>query len=77
MAGARSCAEAKRRPVHLVEVLPVERAPVLLAYACHRAFSRSAAYIARNYFGVKPHPGLCDFTDIAERYPVFVIAPEK
>ena len=50
---------------------------MLLAYASHRAFSRSPAYIARNYFGVKPHPGLSDFTDIADRYTVFVIAPEK
>jgi len=67
----------KRTPVRLVEVLAAERPPVLLAYASHRAFSRSPAYIARNYFGVKPHPGLSDFTDIAERYPVFVVAPEK
>ena len=67
----------KRTPVRLVEVLPVERPPVLLAYASHRAFSRSPAYIARNYFGVKAHPGLSEFTDIAERYPVFVVAPEK
>ena len=67
----------KRTRVRLVEVLAAERPPVLLAYASHRAFSHSPAYIARNYFGVKPHPGLSDFTDIAERYPVFVVAPEK
>jgi hypothetical protein len=67
----------KRTPVRLVEVLATERPPVLLAYASHRAFSRSPAYIARNYFGVKPHPGLSDFTDIAGPYPVFVVAPEK
>jgi hypothetical protein len=43
----------------------------------HRAFSRSPACIARNYFGVKAHPGLSDFTDIAARYPVFVVVREK
>jgi hypothetical protein len=76
-AGKAVLRRGKRRPVRLVEVLPVERPPVLLAYASHRAFSRSPAFIARNYFGVKPHPGLSDFTDIAERYPVFVVAPER
>ena len=76
-AGKAILRRGKRTSVRLVEVLPVERAPVLLAYASHRAFSRSPAYIARNYFGVKPHPGLSDFTDIAERYPVFLVAPEK
>jgi deazaflavin-dependent oxidoreductase (nitroreductase family) len=67
----------KPTPVRLVEVLAAERPPVLLAYASHRAFSRSPAYIARNYFGVQPHPGLSDFTDIPERYPVFVVAPAE
>ena len=76
-AGKAILRRGKRTPVRLIEVLAGDRPPVLLAYASHRAFSRSPAYIARNYFGVKPHPGLSDFTDIAERYPVFVIAPEK
>ena len=76
-AGKAILHRGKRTPVCLVEVLPAKRPPVLLAYASHRAFSRSPAYIARNYFGVKPHPGLSDFTDIAERYPVFVVAPKK
>ena len=76
-AGSAILRRGKHTPVRLVEVLAADRPPVLLAYASHRAFSRSPAYIARNYFGVKPHPGLSDFTDIAERYPVFVIAPEK
>ncbi|HUB57008.1 MAG TPA: nitroreductase family deazaflavin-dependent oxidoreductase [Mycobacterium sp.] len=67
----------KPTPVCLVELPPAERPPVLLAYASHRAFSRSPAYIARNYFGVKPHPDLSDFIGIAERYPVFVVVPEK
>jgi hypothetical protein len=66
----------ERTPVRLVEVLAAERPPVLLPYASHRAFSRSPAVIARDYFGVKPHPDLSEFTDIAERYPVFVVAPE-
>ena len=76
-AGSAILRRGKHTPVRLVEVLAADRPPVLLAYASHRAFSRSPAYIARNYFGVKPHPGLSDFTDIAERYPVFVIAPEN
>ena len=76
-AGKAILHRGKRTSVRLVEVLPAERPPVLLAYASHRAFSRSPAYIARNYFGVKPHPGLSDFTNIAERYPVFVVAPKK
>ena len=76
-AGKAVLRRGKRRPVRLVEVLPVERPPVLLAYASHRAFSRSPAFIARDYFGVKPHPDLSEFADIAERYPVFVVAPEK
>ena len=61
--------------VHLVEIPPADRPPVLCAYASHRAFSRSPAYIARNYFGVPAHPAVADFTAIAERYPVFVVEP--
>jgi hypothetical protein len=76
-AGKAIVHRGKHTPVRLVEVRAAERPPVLLAYASHRAFSRSPAYIARNYFGVKPHPPLSDFTDIAGRYPVFVVAPEK
>lgn len=62
--------------VRLVEVSASDRAPVLRAYAGHRAFSRSPAYIARNYFGVEPDPSVDEITSIAERYPVFVIEPD-
>lgn len=61
---------------HLVDVPPADRPPVLRAYASHRAFSRSPAYIARNYFGVAASPAVSEFTAIAERYPVFVIEPD-
>ena len=37
-AGKAILRRGKRTSVRLVEVLPVERAPVLLAYASHRAF---------------------------------------
>ena len=76
-AGKAILRRGRPTPVHLVELPPAKRPPVLQAYASHRAFSRSPAYIARNYFGVKPHPGPSDFTNIAERYPVFVVAPKK
>ena len=76
-AGKAILRRGRRTPVHLVELPPAKRPPVLQAYASHRAFSRSPAYIARNYFGVKPHPGPSDFTNIAERYPVFVVTPKK
>jgi F420H(2)-dependent quinone reductase len=61
--------------VHLVEVPSAYRAPVLRAYASHRAFSRSPAYIARNYFGVQPNPTLAELAAIADRYPVFKVEP--
>ena len=47
----------------------------MLAYACHRAYSRSPSYIARNYFGVRGTPTLSELAAIAERYPVFIIHP--
>jgi hypothetical protein len=62
--------------VRLIDVPPADRPPVLQAYASHRAFSRSPAYIARNYFGVRPNPAITEFTAVAERYPVFAIEPD-
>lgn len=60
-------------PVRLTEVPVDERPAVLQAYASHRALSRSAAYIARNYFGVAPHPTARELSALADRYPVFLI----
>ncbi|AKN18839.2 hypothetical protein MHAE_06879 [Mycobacterium haemophilum DSM 44634] len=75
-AGRVSLRHGDRTSARLVEVPPADRPPVLLAYASHRALSRSPAYIARNYFGVRPAPSVADFTAIAERYPVFVVEPD-
>jgi deazaflavin-dependent oxidoreductase (nitroreductase family) len=60
-------------PVRLIELPVGERSAVLHAYAGHRAFSRSPAYIARNYFGVGPNPTPAELSALAERYPVFLI----
>lgn len=65
----------RSRAVRLRE-LPIEDRPaVLRAYASQRAFSRSPAYVARNYFGVDPTAGCEDFTPLAPRYPVFLVEP--
>ncbi|MGO9036114.1 nitroreductase/quinone reductase family protein [Mycobacterium sp.] len=61
--------------VRLIEIPSADRPPVLRAYANHRAFSRSPAYIARNYFGVRRDPSLSEFAALAERYPVFLVEP--
>ena len=60
-------------PVRLIELPVGDRPAVLQAYASHRAFSRSPAYIARNYFGVAPDPAPAELPALAERYPVFLI----
>jgi hypothetical protein len=71
--GRATLRHGRATPVRLVE-LPVEERPaVLQAYASHRAFSRSPAYIARNYFGVGPNPASSELSALAERYPVFLI----
>ena len=62
-------------PVRLIELAIGDRPAVLQAYASHRAFSRSPTYIARNYFGVGPHPTDTELSALAERYPVFLIEP--
>lgn len=62
--------------VRLVELRPEERPPVLRAYTSHRAFSRSPAFVARNYFGVDPDPTLPELAARAERYPVFLVEPD-
>ena len=72
-AGRAVLRHGQSRPVRLVEVPPSERAAVLHAYASHRAFSRSPAYVARNYFGVGPGAAPAELSAIAQRYPVFLI----
>ena len=74
-AGGRAVLRHGRaRPVRLVELDSEVRAEILQAYAGQRAFSRSPAYIARNYFGVDPKPGLDTLSTRANRYPVFRVA---
>ena len=62
----------RRRPVELREVPVDQRAPILLAYADRRAFTRSPARAKRLYFG-KDEPTLDDMEAMAERFPVFEI----
>jgi hypothetical protein len=63
----------RSRPVRLVE-LPVEERPsVLMAYLSKRAYSKSAEFEAREFFGVTSNASLDDLAKIAERYPVFRI----
>jgi hypothetical protein len=59
--------------VHLEEVSVGRRAPILKAYLSKRAFSKSSAYEAREFFGVAPNASLDELAAIADRYPVFQI----
>lgn len=63
-----------RRPVHLVETPPAERAPIMLAYVQSRAFTHSGSQAARHFFGLGPNPTLAEMEAIADRYPVFELA---
>jgi deazaflavin-dependent oxidoreductase (nitroreductase family) len=56
----------RRERVHLVEVAPAARAPVLSEYV---RIARSG----RQHLPLKPGAPLSDFAAIAERYPVFRI----
>ena len=56
------------RPVHLTEIAPEDRAPVLKAY-CQVATS------GRHHFPVPPTGSLAEFQAIAANYPVFRIDP--
>jgi hypothetical protein len=71
--GRATLRHGKSTRVRLIEVPSAERAAVLHAYASHRAFSRSPAYVARNYFGVEPNPNPAELSTMAGRYPVFAI----
>jgi deazaflavin-dependent oxidoreductase (nitroreductase family) len=62
------------RPVHLLELAPASRAPVLAAYQAAgavRSGEAAAQLQARYNFGLGPAPTLADFERIASRYPVF------
>jgi len=61
------------RDVRLEEVPVEERAPILKAYLSKRAFSKSSAYEAREFFGVSPDATPHELNEIADRYPVFRI----
>ena len=63
----------RARRVELVEVPIDQRAPILKAYLSKRAFSKSPAYEAREFFGVSPHASLEELAAIADQYPVTVI----
>jgi deazaflavin-dependent oxidoreductase (nitroreductase family) len=75
--GDATVLHGRRRSVRLMDVPPQERAPILKAYARRRAASRSPAYIAREYFGVRPDAPPSDFAAIADRYPVFRVTPRQ
>lgn len=63
-----------RRPVHLVELQPDARAPVLSAYqaaGAERSGEAAARVQARFNFGLDPAATTADFARIAHRYPVF------
>jgi deazaflavin-dependent oxidoreductase (nitroreductase family) len=59
------------RKVRLEEIPTSERPPVLRAYLSKRAYSKSAEYEAREFFGVSPDASLEELAALAERYPVF------
>lgn len=64
------------RPVHLLELPPASRAPVLAAYqaaGAKRSGEAAARLQARYNFGLGPAPTLADFERIAHRYPVFQV----
>ncbi|KQV69984.1 hypothetical protein ASC64_09365 [Nocardioides sp. Root122] len=64
----------RSRPVHLVELPPESRAPVLAAYqaaGAERSGQSAARLQARFDFGLDPSATVADFAQIADRYPVF------
>jgi deazaflavin-dependent oxidoreductase (nitroreductase family) len=60
--------QGRRRPVHLVGVPPVERAPILREYV-------RVATSGRHHLPVAVGAPLSEFGTIAERYPVYRIDP--
>jgi hypothetical protein len=75
--GAHNKATIRRgraRQVELIEVPIEQRAPILKAYLSKRAFSKSSAHEAREFFGVSPNASLEELAAIADHYPVFQIS---
>jgi len=64
-----------RNRVRTEEIDAQQRARVLSAYLEKRALSKSPSSAARDYFGVQPHPPLEELERIADRNPVFKVAP--
>jgi hypothetical protein len=65
------------RKVLLEELPPDRRPPIIAAYlrrAKERSGPESAANAARSYFGLDPDPSLEEIQTIVDRYPVFRIA---
>ena len=60
--------QGRRHPVHLVDVPPAERAPILSEYA-------RVATSGRHHLPVAVGAPLSEFQTIAERYPVYRIDP--
>ena len=60
--------QGRRRPVHLVDVLPAERAPILREYV-------RVATSGRHHLPVAVGAPLFEFQTIADRYPVYRIDP--
>jgi deazaflavin-dependent oxidoreductase (nitroreductase family) len=61
--------QGRRRHVHLVPVLPAERAPILREYV-------RIATSGRTHFPLPVDAPLSEFEAIAEQYPVYRIAPD-
>ena len=62
----------------LVEVPAKDRAPVILAYLLRNGRRPGSAQVtreARSFFGVGPDPTLAEISSVADRYPVFRVAP--
>jgi deazaflavin-dependent oxidoreductase (nitroreductase family) len=70
-AGGRAVVHRRgREPVHLEEIEPAERPPILRRYV-------AVAPGARPHIPVEPDAPLERFAEIADRYPVFRITPRS
>ena len=61
--------------VRLEEIPVAERPPIIRAYLARWALTTSPKRAARDYFGLGPNPTLEEIAIVADRYPVFRIAP--
>jgi F420H(2)-dependent quinone reductase len=64
-----------RNRVRTEEIAVQQRASLLSAYLEKRALSKSPSRAARDYFGVGPYPTPEELEPLADRYPVFKVAP--